>query len=419
VSLLTRASDAFARIRAKAPWLDHLIQAGQRYGADQGSQLAAAVTYFSFLSLFPLLLLTVSVLGFVLSGHPELTAKVIKGISDALPGQSKDVINGAIHSRKAVGLVGLLGLLYSGLGWVANLRTAIRTVWHQNVNAGNVVTSKLNDLVILAGLGLALVASVVVSGVGNAATSIVIKTLGLDGVPGSGVLTKLVTIAIAMAANVVIFLYLFIRLPRVQTPWRRVIKGGVFAAVGFEILKLIGAFYIARTTSNATATYGALGVVIGALVWINLVSRFVIFAAVWTVTAPYDDDVPPSGTADPATAREAGIPTEFAEDTAPAAAGADATPGIRQVDGARTPLTPALSRKPGVGYGGGAAGAADGVTDQAAAGRITVLDPVQIRPLPAPRVAAAAPGRSRLLLAGLAGALSAVGLRAGRERFRR
>ncbi|MEP6463936.1 MAG: YihY/virulence factor BrkB family protein, partial [Frankiaceae bacterium] len=312
MSLLTRASDAFARIRAKAPWLDHLIQAGQRYGADQGSQLAAAVTYFSFLSLFPLLLLTVSVLGFVLSGHPELTAKVIKGISDALPGQSKDVINGAIHSRKAVGLVGLLGLLYSGLGWVANLRTAIRTVWHQNVNAGNVVTSKLNDLVILAGLGLALVASVVVSGVGNAATSIVIKTLGLDGVPGSGVLTKLVTIAIAMAANVVIFLYLFIRLPRVQTPWRRVIKGGVFAAVGFEILKLIGAFYIARTTSNATATYGALGVVIGALVWINLVSRFVIFAAVWTVTAPYDDDVPPSGTADPATAREAGIPPEFA-----------------------------------------------------------------------------------------------------------
>ncbi len=351
MSLRTRVSGAVAGVRGKAPWLDHLIQAGQRYSADQGNQYAAAITYFSFLSLFPLLLLTVSVLGFVLAGHPELTARVIKGISDALPGQSKDVIDGAINSRKAVGLVGLLGLLYSGLGWVGNLRTAIRTVWHQNVSAGNVVTSKVNDLLILAGLGLALVASVAVSGVGNAATSFVIEKLSLGGVPGSGLLTRLVTIAIAMAANVVIFLYLFVRLPRVQAPFRRVIKGAIFAAVGFECLKLIGAYYIARTTAHATATYGTLGVVIGALVWINLVSRFVIFAAVWTVTAPYDDDVPPSGTADPATAAAAGIPTEFA-DASGAPDGSDATPDRRLVDGSPSPLTPALSDKPGVGYGG-------------------------------------------------------------------
>jgi membrane protein len=325
VSLLTRVSAGVARARGKAPWLDHLVQAGQRYGADQGNQLAAAVTYFSFLSLFPLLLLTVSVLGFVLAGHPDLTARVIKGISDALPGQSKDAINGAIHSRKAVGLIGLLGLLYAGLGWVGNLRTAIRTVWHQNVNAGNIVTSKLNDLLILAGLGLALIASVAISGVGNAATSFVTRTLSLAGVPGIGVITRVVTIAIAMAANVVIFLYLFVRLPRVQTPWRRSIKGAVFAAVGFEILKMIGAFYVARTTRNATATYGALGVVIGALVWINLVCRFVIFAAVWTVTAPYDDDVPPSGTADPKTAQPAGNPTDSAEGATGAANGSAAS----------------------------------------------------------------------------------------------
>lgn len=408
MSLLTRVSAAFAAVRGKAPWLDHLIQAGQRYSADQGNQYAAAITYFSFLSLFPLLLLTVSVLGFVLAGHPELTARVIKGISDALPGQSKDVIDGAINSRKAVGLIGLLGLLYAGLGWVGNLRTAIRTVWHQNVTAGNIVTSKLNDLVILAGLGLALGGSVAVSGVGNAATSVVIKTLNLDSVPGSGLLTRLVTIAIAMAANVVIFLYLFIRLPRVQAPWRRVIKGGVFAAVGFEILKLIGAFYIARTTSRATATYGTLGVVIGALVWINLVSRFVIFAAVWTVTAPYDDDVPPSGTADPAAAEAAGIPIAYAEDSAPAGA-LDPTPDQRLVDGSPTPLTPALTGKPGVGRGGrgsppaGSSGGDDEGTSGPGGRRITVGDPV-----PAQRAAprrGGSGGWSRALLAGAVGAL--------------
>lgn len=420
MNLLTRVTDAFARVREKAPWLDHLVQAGQRYQADQGNQYAAAVTYFSFLSLFPLLLLTVSVLGFVLADRPDLTDKVIKGISDTLPGQSSDVIDGVISARKAVGVVGLLGLLYSGLGWVANLRTAIRTVWHQNVNAGNIITSKLHDLVILAGLGLALVTSVAISGAGNAATSWVIETLRLDGIVGSGVLTRVVTIAIAMTANVVIFLYLFIRLPRVQTPWRRVLKGAIFAAVGFEILKLIGAYYIARTTANATAAYGTLGVVIGALVWMNIVARFVIFAAVWTVTGPYDDDVAPSGTADPQTARKAAIPEEFAEDSAPASgASGDPTPGIRQVDGAPTPLTPALTGKPGVGYGDpDASGNLSAGGSEPSRHRITLVDPVDVRPLtPAPRHASGE--RSRVLLAAAAGAASALSVRSLLQRFRR
>ena len=300
MSLKTRASETFARIRGRAGWLDHVVRAGQRYGADMGSQLAAAITYFSFLSLFPLLLLTVSVLGFVLAGHPDLAARVIKGISDTLPGQSKQIVDGLINSRRTVGLIALLGLLYSGLGWVANLRTAIRTVWHHSASAGNIITSKLHDVVILLGLGLALAISVGISGVGSAATSWVIRVLHLGSITGVGVLTRIITIGIGMVANVVIFLWLFARLPRVQTPWRRVFKGVVFAAVGFEILKLGGAYYIARVTRSATAAYGTLGVVIGALVWINLVCRFVIFSAAWTVTAPYDDDVAPSGTADPA-----------------------------------------------------------------------------------------------------------------------
>ena len=137
MSLKTRASETFARIRGRAGWLDHVVRAGQRYGADMGSQLAAAITYFSFLSLFPLLLLTVSVLGFVLAGHPDLAARVIKGISDTLPGQSKQIVDGLINSRRTVGLIALLGLLYSGLGWVANLRTAIRTVWHHSATGAS------------------------------------------------------------------------------------------------------------------------------------------------------------------------------------------------------------------------------------------------------------------------------------------
>jgi membrane protein len=101
----------------------------------------------------------------------------------------------------------------------------------------------------------------------------------------------------------------------------------------FELLKRVGALYIERTTENPL--YGSFAVIVGLLVWINVVSRMFLICAAWTVTAPYDSDVPPSGTASPELAEKAGIPTEFA-DTDP-----DAAPALQQ-DGAPSPLAAAV-----------------------------------------------------------------------------
>jgi len=424
MSLAATVQDRFDAVRQKTPWLDHLVQAGRRYGADQGNQLAAAVTYFSFLSLFPILLLAISILGFVLKNQPDLRQKIITKIGDALPGGSSGVISNVIDSRKSVGLVGLLGLLYSGLGWVDNLRIAIRTVWHQNVSAGNIVKTKLADLVVLAGLGLALICSVLISGVGNAATSYLVKLVGLEGLTGVAPATKLLSILLAMVADVVIVLWLFIRLPRVQSPIRRILRGAVFAAVGFEILKILGAYYIQHSVTSGSKTYGSIAVVLGALVWINLVSRYLLFSAVWTVTAPYDDDVAPSGTADRETARRAGIPAEFA-DASDGSTGSDPSPNTRQQDSAPTPLTPALQGTPGVGYGGSpdprAAPAGPDAGAGTAAGpgagrRIAVIEPYAARPLPyAPADRPGGRVRSRTFLAGVLGAFL-LGNRTSRRR---
>lgn len=415
MGLKDRVTGAFASARRRTPWLDHLVQAAGRYGADQGNQLAAAVTYFSFLSLFPLLLLTASVLGIVLHGNPDLQAKVIDGVQSALPGQAgRDLVGTATKHAGALGVAGLVGLLYAGLGWVDNLRAAIRTVWHQNVKAGNIVKTKLADIVILLGLGLALGVSVAITGIGNAATSFVVDHLGVDGITGIGLLTKLVSILLAMVADVGIFLWLFLRLPRLRSPWRRIFKGAVFAAVGFELLKIVGSYYINRTTANASATYGTFGVVIGALVWINLVSRFTVFSAVWTVTAPYDDDVAPSGTVDRASARAADIPEEFAADPA-----TDAAPAIRQQDGAPTPLTPALQGKPGVGYRAAERARQNDAepAHQPAPPQVHVIDGYPAAPS-ASNGRSAGGRRNRKLVAGAIGA-AVLGARSLRERIRR
>lgn len=331
---------ALDTLRDRRPALDHLIRAYQRYSADTGDRLAAAVTFFGFLSFFPLLALAVSLLALVL--RDDAVSTVVRTVNDYSPGLADQLGLRELlrNNTKAglTGLIGLAGLLLSGLGWVDALREALRTIWHQNVQAGNVVTKKLADVLILAGLGIALVVSVLVSAATGSFTGLALRLVGLDDSVVAAVLVKVIGIVASLLTSTVIFLYLFIRLPKVQTPWRRVVKGAVLAAVLFEVLKQFGAFYIARTTQNPL--YGTFAVVVGLLVWINVVVRMLLLAAAWTVTAPYDSDVAPSGTADPEQARKAGIPLSFADDDP------DHPPAI-QSDGAPSPLLAAVQgRRP-------------------------------------------------------------------------
>jgi len=143
-------------------------------------------------------------------------------------------------------------------------------------------------------------------------------------------------IALAILADMGLFLFLVTRLPRVSTPWRRVLKGTLLGAVGFEILKVVGSLLVERTTKNPV--YGAFAVIVGLLIWINLVSRFTLFVAAWTVTAPYDTDVAPSGTASEEMAKKADIPTEFADNDP------DDPPTMLK-DGAPAPLANAVQGK--------------------------------------------------------------------------
>jgi len=285
------------RVRRKRPFLDHLVRMFQRYQADSGDRLASAVTFYWFLSLFPILLIAVYFTRLALGD--DAGRQVTSGLGPYLGKPTAGAIADVVQSNAGkAGLIGLFGTLLSGLGWIDALREAIRTVWHQNIKAGNIITRKLIDTVALVGLFAVIAASVVVSGAATAATQQVLSFLGMSQSAGAKVVTFVLSYALGALIDVGIFLYLFVRLARVPTPVRRVLKGAVFGAVGFEVLKFAGAFYIGRTTSKGEATYGSFAVVVGLLLFLNLVSRLVLYTAAFTVTAPYDDDVAPSGTAD-------------------------------------------------------------------------------------------------------------------------
>jgi membrane protein len=285
-----------ALLRARLPLLDHLIRAAVRYKADRGDRLASGVTYYFFLSMFPILLLVVSVLGYVYGD--DARSRVNDALADVLPAGLSDQIGQVLeNARGRAGILGLVGLLYAGLGLIDALRDALLQIWHQDERAGNFLYRKVVDVVVLIGVLGTIGASVLVTGYVTAFSSDLLDLFGLDETAGAKAFTSVAGIALAVLADVLLFLFLFTRLTAVRSPWKQAWRGALFGAIGFEVLKVVGGFYVERTTSNGAATYGTFAVVVGLLLFLFLLSRLILFAAAFTVTAKGDSDVPPSGTA--------------------------------------------------------------------------------------------------------------------------
>ena len=115
----------------RRPMIAHLIRATERFNDRMGNQFGAAITYFSFLSMIPILMVSFAAAGFVLASHPTLLQdifnKILTNVSDpTLATTLKSTINTAVQQRTTVGIVGLAIALYSGVNWMGNLREAIR-----------------------------------------------------------------------------------------------------------------------------------------------------------------------------------------------------------------------------------------------------------------------------------------------------
>lgn len=270
-------------LRGRRPSVRHTVVAWQRLQENNGNQYAGAITYFSFLALFPLLLLAVSVAGFVLHSHPDTLASLFDHVTDKVPGQFgdtlKESINTAIKARTGVGIVGLVGVLLTGLGWIGNLRAAVSAVWGGKPPQHNFVVAKLVNLLVLAGLGAGIVVSIALTTGGTAASDELLRALSLDGLAGTQTLVTVVGLALAVLGDMVIFSWLLVRLPGVDVPGRVVVKGALLASVGFEVLKIVGAYTIKRSASSPTA--GPFASVVAVLIWIQLVARWMLFCAAW------------------------------------------------------------------------------------------------------------------------------------------
>ena len=286
-SLVGRVKASVASLRARWPVVDHVVRTQADYSAVQGGLQAGGVIYYAFLSFFPVLAVAFFAVGYVAAVFPQAADGLVEGVEQVLPGLVGDgegqiSLESIRASAGTVGLLGLAGLLYSGLGWIAALRGVLRVVFELPARERpNLLVGSVRDLLTLAVIGTTLLLSVAVSGVVSGFSQDVLEwlDLGRDATP---VLT-LVSVVVGLAASCLLFFALFVLLARPHTPRRSLWSGALLGAIGFELLKWASTYLFAATREQPA--FQAFGIALILVVWINYFSRVVVYAAAWAHTS--------------------------------------------------------------------------------------------------------------------------------------
>ena len=285
---MDRVKSRVAEVRQERPALDHVVRMQEQYGAAKASQEAGAVTYFGFLSVFPVLALAFFVVGYLAEVYPDAQDTLVEAIESMFPGligngDNKLNIEDIQDSAATAGIIGLVGVLYSGLGWLSALRDALIAVFElPEREQPNFIFGKLRDLLTLVILGVVLLFAVAFTGFVSGFSGDVLDFLGVS--TQLGWLVQIVVIVLGLAANAVLFFAMFRLLAAPELPARAMWSGALLGAVGFELLKQVSGLLI-RSTQGQPA-FQVFGLALILLVWINYFSRDILYAAAWAWTHP-------------------------------------------------------------------------------------------------------------------------------------
>ncbi len=235
-----------------------------------------------------MLALSFFVVGLVSKVYPDANANLVEAINSVLPGiigggEGEISLDDIRTFSGLAGVIGLAGVLYSGLGWVSALRDALAAVFElPDTERPSFVGGKLRDLLTLATIGFVLLVSVAVAGLVAGFSDTVLDWVGL----GSelGWLVVLLAIALGLAANAVLFFAMFRCWPNPHVPRRSLWSGALLGAVAFEALKQVSSLLLGLTKNSPA--FQAFGIALILIVWINYFSRVVMYAAAWAYTTP-------------------------------------------------------------------------------------------------------------------------------------
>jgi inner membrane protein YhjD len=259
---------ALDRSQQRSPRVAFLAAVVKKFGDDQAGQLAALIAYYGFVSLFPLLLVFVTVLGFVLQGNPSAQSSVLHSTLSQFPVIGNQ-LQSNIHSLKGSGVglaIGLFGSLLAGLGITGATQNAFNQVWYvPHKHRPNLLVSRLRGVGLLVGLGLLVILSTVAAG---------FVTAG-----GQGVAAIVGGVLVAFFVNVLLFFAAFRLMTAAEVQTRDLVPGVIVAAVLWTILQHVGGYYVDHVVRHAKETSGLFAVVLGLLAWLYLGAQVTLLAA--------------------------------------------------------------------------------------------------------------------------------------------
>ncbi|MDX6250262.1 MAG: rane protein [Kribbellaceae bacterium] len=276
--------------RAKAVWArisrTQLWRGWKRFGAQRGNRLAAATSFYAFLSMFPLIVLAAAVTGKLL--NEKAVEDLKQALKTNLPGIGDQIdLDALINHAGAIGLVSGVSLLLTGLGWIDCLRASIRSMHELDDEPGNAIKLKLEDLGALIGLGLIGLIATGASSILTGLSDRIVKAIGLEGTWLASWGLTLISIIVGIGAGALLFLYLQTALPRIILPRKVALIAALAGGILFYLAQQLGNTYVKSVIGN-NAAYGALALPLALLVWIYLMTRVIMLIAAWAKEATLD-----------------------------------------------------------------------------------------------------------------------------------
>jgi inner membrane protein YhjD len=283
------------RFQREHAWTGFPLAVLYKFFDDQGSYLAALIAYYAIVSMFPLLLLATTILGYVLSGNPSLQQHILTSALSEFPVVGNQLQQPSRIGGGAAGLViGILGALYGALGVVQAVQYAMNSVWRiPRNNRPNPIKARGRSLLLLATVGLAVVGTATLSTYGRGEAG----SLG-------GVVRTLLLVA-SVLINAIVFVFAFRLATARPLTVMDVAPGAIGAAVVWQLLQTFGAAYIEHVVKDASATNSVFAVVLGLLAFFYLTAVTIVLCAEINVVrvdrlyprallTPFTDNVDPT-----------------------------------------------------------------------------------------------------------------------------
>ncbi len=279
MNLIDRAYEAAAsRIMAgryRSRYFDHLCRALLRYDEVQGGRLAAAIAYYGFFAIFALLLIGYSLFGLVLKNNVELLGIVSDFLERNLPFLDLQQI---LNSGKTVGIVGIVGLTFTGIGWVEAIRSSQRLIWRLNEQPGYFGVRQAVDLMVLIGILLLLAAS-------QLAVYGLEKLLDYLANGQMGFLLSAASVILTIVINMVLAAALLAAVPRLRMTMRRLVPPVLQVGIGITLLNTVGKSFVGLIQRNPA--YGLVASAVGVLIYLYVFNQLLLLGAAWAATSPH------------------------------------------------------------------------------------------------------------------------------------